>query len=358
MRILLVSHPPLTAELGASQVALNLAAALRARGHDALAWSTEPLPAPARWWNRWRAQRRAIERFVAERGPFDVIDLPAISIGARLAGRARLVARSFQPEQLYFGIDLRSQLRERRHRALLSAAYYGVASLAIHQGWRRASVILCQGKLEYSWMQRRYPHLAPRLRQYVVAPSPADRQELLAVRQARGAAGRGDGTRFLWIGRWAAHKGIDLLLRFVEARAADVPDDVFTVAGCGAAAERDVPADLLRQGRLRIVPSFTRRELPALLAGHDAGLFTSIVEGWGLCLNEMLESGLTVYATPAGGVRDLEPFWGSRLRPFPPPAAAPAAAPDTGGAGEDLAAYLAHFSWPEIARRYAEEVLS
>jgi hypothetical protein len=142
------------------------------------------------------------------------------------------------------------------------------------------------------------------------------------------------------------------LLRFLGERAARHPDDTFTLAGCGPGAERDLPAHLLREGRVRLVPSFPRSDLPALLAAHDAGLFTSEVEGWGLSLNEMLEAGLTVYATPAGGVADLRPFWGGRLQPFPPPARPVESLPEP-----DLGAYLSFFSWPEIARRYEEEVL-
>jgi glycosyltransferase involved in cell wall biosynthesis len=98
---------------------------------------------------------------------------------------------------------------------------------------------------------------------------------------------------------------------------------------------------------------FQRAELPGLLAAHDAGLFTSRSEGWGLCLNEMLEAGLPVAATSAGGGEDLRPFWGPRLLPFPPPAEV--AAPDLDSAS--LERYLHWSSWEEIARRYEEEAL-
>lgn len=45
--------------------------------------------------------------------------------------------------------------------------------------------------------------------------------------------------------------------------------------------------------------------------GYDAGLFTSEAEGWGLSLNEMLESDMPVFATEVGGVRDLRPAEGN-----------------------------------------------
>jgi glycosyltransferase involved in cell wall biosynthesis len=354
VRILLVSHPPLAAELGAAQLAVNLAAALAARGHSALAWSPEPLARPA--WARWREQARAIEVFVDRHGPFDVVDLPAITVSPRLAAGARLVARSVQPELRYLGIHLRTELR-RPHRLPWSAAWTARAAAAVLRGWRRAPVILCLGSLERQWMRRRFPWLAPRLADYVVAPSAGDRQAFAAVRASRPPRPPGAATRFLWIGRWAAHKGTRALLRFAGERARAGGGDSFTLAGCGDQAARDVPVELLRNGRVRIVPAFRRDELPGLLAEHDAGLFTSTVEGWGLCLNEMLEAGLTVYATPAGGVPDLAPFWGDRLRPFPPPVPGAGHAAGFGpGKPPDLAAYFDRFSWPAIAARYEATV--
>lgn len=79
MRLLVVSHPPLSPEYGAAQTTLHLTAALRRRGHDAVAWSPEPLPPQAHWWNRWRWQRRRLEEHLAATAPFDAIDLPAVS---------------------------------------------------------------------------------------------------------------------------------------------------------------------------------------------------------------------------------------------------------------------------------------
>lgn len=354
MRILLVSHPPLSPELGAAQPAVNLAEALRARGHAATAWSPEPLPPPVHRFTRWTDQARAIGRYVADHGPFDVVDSPPISIGAGWARQARAVARSTQPELRYLAKNLQAQLLRLSPRAPAVALQSALAARAVMRGWRSAAIILALGTLEDGWMRRRFPGLAPRLRHYVVAPSAADQEAFAAVRRDRRRPPPGRGTRYLWIGRWSAQKGVRPLLRFVERRAAASPDDTFTLAGCGAAAAGDVPQRLLAEGRVRIVPSFARGELPGILAEHDAGLFTSEVEGWGLSLNEMLESGLAVYATPAGGVPDLAPYWGSMLRPFPPPPAPSPAERD--GPEPDLAGYFARFSWPAIARHYEEAV--
>ncbi|HSS50870.1 MAG TPA: glycosyltransferase family 4 protein [Thermoanaerobaculia bacterium] len=356
MRVLLVSHPPLTAELGAPQIVLSLATALRARGHDALAWSPEPLPSGAGGRTLWKRQLEALESFAAEQGPFDVIDTPAITAGRNLERQGSLVVRSIQPELLYLWQDIRGELGRRLPPTPRSVAHALIAApraAAILTGWRRARLILCMGSIELSWMVRRFPRWRPKLGSYVCAPSPAERPALAEVRRRRPARPEGEGLRFLWIGRWAAHKGTGRLVRWIAERVAAAPGDTFTLAGCGPAAERDLRPEWLRTGKVRLVPFFPRTELPLLLASHDAGLFTSTVEGWGLTLNEMLESGMPVFATQAGGVADLAPFFSQSLRPFPPPVRI-----EPWPLREDLEAngYFARFDWTAIAGSYEEAV--
>jgi glycosyltransferase involved in cell wall biosynthesis len=355
VKILLVSHPPLAAELGAAQAAMNLAAALRERGHDALAWSPEPLPVGTRSWNLWLRQRQAVERFAAAEGPFDVIDTPAISAGPELARRGRLVVRSIQPELRYLAHGVRSGLRHSSSpRSLARALMAAPPAGAILRGWRRARVILCLGTHELVWMRQRFPFWSSKLRLHYNAIAEQERPALAEIRRRRRCTPAAAGTRFLWIGRWTGHKGIRRLIELMAARIAASPSDLFTVAGCGPLAARDVPADWLRSGRVALVPSFTRSELPALLAAHQSGLFTSDVEGWGLNLIEMLESGLTVFATEAGAVADLRPYFPASLRPFPPPAAIePRPLEDL-----DATDYYRRFSWPGIASSYEREALS
>jgi FkbM family methyltransferase len=227
---------------------------------------------------------------------------------------------------------------------------------AILQGWRRARAILCLGSLELAWMRSHLPWTRSKLVRYVNSLAPEDQAALAGVR-ARRTSPAGPGVRFLWIGRWVPQKGVRRLVAWIAERAAVAPHDTFTVAGCGLGAVRDLPRELLTAGRVRVVESFRRDELPDLLAGHDAGVFTSEVEGWGLSLNEMLESGLPVFATGAGGVSDLRPLFPRSLRAFPP-------APDLGAdsdlsATEDLESggYLWHCTWDAIAAAYERDVL-
>jgi glycosyltransferase involved in cell wall biosynthesis len=354
VRILLVSHPALAAELGAAQIAINLAEALRARGHEALAWSPEPLPSGTRWWNLARRQARAAERFAASSGPWDLIDTPAIAASRELAQCGPLLVRSVQPELRYVWHGVRSDLLSNPSpRAVLHAALAVPRARAIISGWRRARTILCLGSLELDWMRRRQPALRAKLGCYLCALGSDEQAALRAVRRARQSPAAGGERRFLWIGRWAAHKGTERLVRFIGERLAAAPKDRFTLAGCGTAPERALPPEWLRSGEVRLVPAFARAEMPALLAAHEVGLFTSGVEGWGLNLNEMLESGLVVYATEAGAVPDLRPFFPSSLRPFPPPLSIAAGAPED----LDTNGYYRSFSWAAIADSYERQAL-
>lgn len=359
IRILIVTYGPLEPELGAAQVALNLAAALAARGHETVTWSPPPPPASVRWWQDWKWRRDQIEAFLAREGPFDALDLPVIGVSRRIARHAPVVARSTQPMLLYSLCDARAALRRLPSAPLTSLAHLlQIARLAgvTLSGWSRSAVLLCLGTVEREWMARRLPWTRARLAHYVNTAGREEQGELAAIRAERqaGAAGAAGGRRYLWIGRWAPHKGTERLLRFLRRRTAERPQDSFTLAGTGLDAPSILPRDLLAGGRVRVIPHFRRSELAPLLRAHDAGLFTSEAEGWGLSLNEMLESGLPVFATEAGGVRDLRPYFPGSLLPFPPP---PEAAPEGGSAG-DLEAYYRDFTWEAIAERYEREVLA
>ena len=352
MRILIVTHPPLRPEYGAAQMALNLAAALQERGHEAVVRSTDPLPRQARWWSSWRWQRRRVEELLRSLPRFDVIDLPPVSLSRQVARAAPTVARSVQPEMRYFWCSLAGELARfpRLSPGFPARVLHSlVLSLALYRAWKRAGIVLCLGSHEERWIGEHFASTRDRLAHYPSAPSQADQERLAEIRRRRPQPRTV--VRFLWIGRWTAHKGIRRLLEFVRERAAADPVASFTIAGCGEAARRNCPSALLASGRLRLLPEFGRESLGELLLDHDAGLFTSQAEGWGLSLSEMLESGLPVFATNEGGVSDLRPFFPRSLHPFPPPPGWKAA-----GTMEDLEAggYYATFSWPAIARRYEE----
>jgi glycosyltransferase involved in cell wall biosynthesis len=203
-------------------------------------------------------------------------------------------------------------------------------------------------------MERRFPFWTSKIDHYVNALAGDERERLAYVRAHRQWNGLSNGgLRFLWVGRWVRHKGPERLLAFVASRAVSHPDDLFTVAGTGDAVLPEPLPALVSAGRARLIPRFDRSALAPLLSEHDVGLFTSHVEGWGLVLNEMLEAGLWVFATEAGGVRDLREHFPDRLLTFPPtrgwkPLGPEAPLPE---------AYSRSCSWDAIATRYLEGIM-
>jgi len=353
VRLLIVSFAPLSAQVGAGQTALLLTAALRARGNDAQTWAP-PAPPPALfWWRQTEWRRRELERFLAREGPFDRVDLPPVALDRGIARRAPTIARSVQPDGLYFRAEWTSPSRLRANplRTAMGLVHGLVQLRAVRRGQLLADRILCLGSAEREALARNLRR--KEIFSYSIAPAAEEQRAFAAIRAAR-TSGSPDAVRFLWVGRWAAHKGTVRLVAFLDRRLRESPGDSCTIAGCGPEAERALPQDLLEHGRIRLVPSFSRAELVDLLAGHDAGLFTSVAEGWGVTLNEMLESGMPVYATRAGGVVDLLPFFPHALRPFPPPQG-----PLNLDALDDPneTGYYDRFTWEQIAEKYETDLL-
>jgi glycosyltransferase involved in cell wall biosynthesis len=318
-RILIATHAPLSAEYGAAQLAITLAENLRRNGHEVLLWSPE-LPADTRWWRARSAMRCKLARFIEENGPFHLVDAPPLLLPREACSRV-CVARSVQPTVSYLLIEvLSTRLRKPRDAARwLLLALLNLLQLPVLLGdWLRARHIVALGELEYQWMKKWTPFLASKLSVYRPPLQPAQRVRLAGIRGGR-PLWAGPGVRFLWIGRWVPHKGIDRVVDFLRTRFAIAPADRVTLAGCGELPRGSIADDLLRSGHVRIVPSFSRNELAGLLESHDAGLFTSRVEGWGLSLNEMIEAGLPVFATMAGAVADLQRACPGCVQPFPPP---------------------------------------
>jgi glycosyltransferase involved in cell wall biosynthesis len=354
VRILIACHPPLDSRFGAAAVALGLADGLRAAGHEAIAWSSSDSKGPVGY--------RLRERVRTE-GPFDVVDAPAADLAecGDLGGAIR-VARSVQPQHLYGRLErraafTRAPLRPSTWRAVISSL---ADERRIERGWKVADRVMCQGTLEYEWFIERSPALLSRAGVYHSAPPTEDRKSFRELRARRSSAlARSGPERLLWIGRWSAHKGTEDLLRWLGSPAFRARGSQVTLAGCGDVQDARV-SDLVRLRRVRLVPSFDREGLACLLSEHDAGLFTSVVEGWGLSVQEMLESGLPVYARDAGAIRDLRPFLSPLLRPFPPESNESIGAEDAAGAIRAVpwSLYEERFDWRTIARSYLESISS
>jgi glycosyltransferase involved in cell wall biosynthesis len=350
IRILIITHSPLSAEFGAGQAAIQLTQALKALGHDVVLWSPHPLP-QTKWWQSLQQMRAKVDAFIETQEPFDVIDSPAGFITKRMRESAVVVARSTQPDILYLLYGLTSQMRwdvKSLIRTPFNYLYTLFHLTLVLQGWRRASCIFCLGTLELQWMKRWFPWWREKLFLYMNALSESDQAALATIRSQR-KKHCADGLHFLWIGRWVSHKGPDVLLDFIKQWSTLRPQDIFTIAGCGLEAEKHCPGALIESGRLKIIPSFDRRDLYSLLGSNDIGLFTSKVEGWGLVLNEMLESGMHVFSTQVGGAPDLEPFFKKQLYRFPP---SPAEISKLSDEANELKNYYEVFAWEKIAGAY------
>ncbi|KAB8317533.1 glycosyltransferase family 4 protein [Tolypothrix campylonemoides VB511288] len=358
LRILIVTHAPLSPEFGAGQMAINLAEALRNQGHDVTLWSPHPLVKKVGQFQNTRLMRLKLESFLQSQKPFDVIDSPAALITRKVSQSAIIVARSVQPDILYLISSLNDTKKEnilkKNIRILTKLFYIFIASFYVIQGWKRAKYILCLGSLEMCWMKKWFPWWRNKLSYYVNALSKTEQKTLAEIRSKRSKKVV-DNTRFIWIGRWVFHKGYDDLKNFLMNWSRLRPQDSFTIAGCGNCFEKDELNSSLVKCNLNFISSFKRDELPHLLASHDVGLFTSKVEGWGLVLNEMLESGMPVFATPSGGVPDLQPFFQEELKPFPASLESITNIPIN---IRDLTDYYKVFDWNAISLKYLEMIFS
>lgn len=306
------------------------------------------------WWMDIRDKRRQLFEYLRRIDSFDAIDTLSWAMSPQLRrGKPILVVRNVQPDLAYLraasSVPVRPALRRAAH-----ALHEWDTRRLILKGWHSADLIFALGALDAREMAIAYPALANRLRSYCIAP---DRDERVAFRRvAERRIGKWvsvSAAKFLWIGRWSDHKGPDVLLRFAETFLADNPRSSLTVAGGGPESTCAVRELGLPENRLRTIEQFDRTDLPAMLEQHDVGLFTSHVEGWGLSLQEMLESGMPVFATRAGAVEDLAPWFKSQLQPFPPRTGVELPPPIDAQA---FKRYSDRFSWKGIAARYLDQI--
>ena len=122
-----------------------------------------------------------------------------------------------------------------------------------------------------------------------------------ALRTTYGVA---DSVVFLHVGRLAAEKGVDKLIRaFMRARDL-LPAGAITLIVAGVGPEEEALKAISGPEVLFVGVLDRQRSLPRLYASADAFLFSSLTETLGLVVLEAMASGLPVIATPAGGVAD------------------------------------------------------
>lgn len=350
MRILLATWGGEHELYGAGQLAMRFADCLQKAGADVLPWHPPDL-GKLPWWKRQHQGRKLLREYVANAEHFDVIDCPADMISEFKQHRGLVVVRSIQPQLHYTLIETVDMWRRNgfAFRQLLRSGagtvYSIYESIFYIYGLASADRILCLGNIEFQFYWRYCPWWRKKLWKQWLCPSAEERGEFSKLRTGRECPGS---SRVLWMGRWAAHKGPRILEQHLHALLQAGVAQQITVAGFHHLDYLEMDKRLLASNKITLIPQFSRHELLELLSNHDIGLFTSTSEGWGLVLNEMLESGLTVYATDAGGVADLKEFFPNQLRKLPKPGARlEAVAPEP-----DLKDYYSRFSWEAIGQYY------
>ena len=129
--------------------------------------------------------------------------------------------------------------------------------------------------------------------------SPARRSQELRVKLGIDGA-----FTFLYVGRLAAEKGVEVVVEAYRRAEARLPagSTRLVIAGAGPEERRiraTAPDTTIFLGFLD-----RRTALPALYASTDAFVFASTTETLGLVVLEAMASGLSVVAAPAGGVAE------------------------------------------------------
>ena len=109
---------------------------------------------------------------------------------------------------------------------------------------------------------------------------------------------------FLYVGRLAAEKGVDVVIDAYRKAEARLPRGSTRLVIAGAGPEERRLRAAAPEGTIFL--GFLERQtaLPALYASADAFVFASTTETLGLVVLEAMASGLSVIAAPAGGVAE------------------------------------------------------
>jgi glycosyltransferase involved in cell wall biosynthesis len=246
---------------------------------------------------------------------------PDIRLAAPAYARVARVIRDFQPDIVHsateFTLGRVGQIAAKRAGAVRLSSYHTDFSRyteAYGMPWLREPV-------------RRYIKRFHARSARVFTPSAPARADLLALglrdvqvwgrgvdlasfgpsrrsQPLRAAYGIDDAVVFLHVGRLAAEKGVDKIVRAFNRARALLPAGAARLVIAGSGPEEASLRALAGPDVLFLGILDRQRALPRLYASADAFLFSSITETLGLVVLEAMASGLPVIATPAGGVAD------------------------------------------------------
>lgn len=333
MKILLAIPHYLSPNEGTSGVTLRLAEGYRRLGHQVTTCglrdfkigrshtrTTQMFP--------WRLARRY--RAAIARGEFDVVDVAAF--GGWMLGlcwpadvRALLVMRSHGLEHCYYQAVRDDAQAEGnpvswKYRSFMRSVILPITRLAM----RRAGLVVMLNHEEIEFAATRLGIARERIRLVLNGIDAA----LLGLPFEPTPMSQCDPLRIAWIGAWQARKGPRHAVRALSLVMERFPFVEATLIGTysSPAAVLVEFSEALRP-RLKIVPNYQNGELPALLAGHQIELMTSVVEAFGVAQVEAMACGLAPVSPTLGGPLEvIEEGDGILVPPRDPQAAAAAVA--------------------------------
>jgi glycosyltransferase involved in cell wall biosynthesis len=303
MRILLSTHHNLDSNAGAPGSMMSIAAALRELGHEVVLRSFDDLP------SMWSLQRKMVSypwsfALFARRHArtFDVVDAHT---GDAWVWSLLRNGRSSPP------LVVHSQgIEHLAHEATLREAQAGHVQLShkyplYHGGWRlreveitlrrsEGAVFLNRG--ERDWAETRFSLDASRC--FVIHHGLP--RELLGLRLPE--PDEENTIRVAQIGTYIHRKGTVWAAAALDELMATHPRVGATFLGTHRS--RDIVLRDFRpehHERVRVVESFSRSKLPALLRGHQIVLSASLSEGFGMALLEGMACGLAAVSTDIAG---------------------------------------------------------
>ena len=306
LSILLVGDYPEDPRLGSSKVAFKLREEFEALGHRCdVVWSHEIGPRPVSRQIRqlvspWKAGLAVGRRM--ERTRYDVVDAAsAEGLFVRLLGfrdrrnRPALVSRSHGLEHLNYARMLDDARGGLRPKGWLRRLWYPASRLTqVAAAARVADRLLLLNDADRTFALRRGWQPPER-----VAVVPHGISARFLGEAPPDSAPRGAGL--LFCGTWDYMKGTPYLCGAISRLHALGHRVRLTVLGPGASAET-VLADFDPAVRpfVTVIDRVPEEQVMAEYRRHDALLWTSTYEGFGMALIEAMSQGLPVIATPSG----------------------------------------------------------
>ncbi len=317
MKILLVGDYQNDARLGSAKVTHKLREEFQRLGHACDALFAEeigvtPHSAHARQALGPTLAAKAIARAFKERGPYDVVDIASaegfiFGLQRKFSGaygKATFISRSNGLEHLNYQRMLDDHRAGLLHKPLTRRVWFPAVRLTQVAGAARLSdklILLNEADREFA-IGRRWKNKDDIV---VVPHGVAERflSDAMPVRQ------RGFGL--LFCGTWTGVKGISYLAAAFSSLIAEGVKINLTILG-GGVTEQEIRDSFSTQARsyLKIIQRLPEEDVIREYRKHDALVFPSTYEGFGMVLLEAMSQGLPVIATPVGSalalVRDGE----------------------------------------------------